>query len=869
MRSWWRRERELQEELQSHLRLAGEDGVGGTQAARQFGNYDLVAETTRDQQPWRWLANLRRDLSLALRDLRHHPGYAAVAIATFGLAMAAFAAIYGMADAICLHPLPYVPQAERLAEIDAVGPGRGSKLVSPAEFQSLQASVSRGGAPFAAAAALATENRIWTDGAPMQVSAVEVSPGFFSSVLEVRPQEGRSFTAADFQPGSSRAMIVSYGFWQARLGGAAGALGRVLHLNGQPYMVTGILSRQFDFLGNVDVWLPLRYTPLEWSTTWRQLQSPGARRTGAAELSALGRLRPQVSWARANAALASLSPRLPEGGAAAPRLHALSEDEFVNGNLTPRFMNALLGAMGFLLLLACANVANLNLAHASARQHEMALRSALGASGLRLVQMVLTESLVLSFLGGAAGVLLASPMLHLLGRGAPKGFSAEVTGYSRIGINYHVLLMAFAICAAAGIVSGLAPGWHLFRRPAGLVALRLSSSRSRGEGGRLRQVLVAAQTALALTLLACTGLMLTSFSHFAAGTRRFQPGGAVTFAVNLPAARYATPTQRDRFYDDLLGRLRNLPEIQSAVAFTTTPYSNDGGVWVHYTAASAPAHGYPAVEQNVSLGFFSSLHVGLLRGRSFTAGDRASAPLVAVVSQALARARWPSRSAVGERVRLGSGGPWLTVVGVAADAEYEWEDRGALPAVYRPLAQSAPTQSLIAVRSLTATATVATDARRQATALDPELPLLAMRTLQDDITFGLAPIYLLGYLMSALGIIALVLALAGLYGVTAYNAQRRLRELGVRAVCGARPRQLRRLMVSETLRAVAAGMALGGFGAVLFEHAAAGFFFGVQPGEPWAVAGAAAFLLIAALAASYLPAHRAAARDPMRVLRED
>ncbi|MGH9487106.1 MAG: ABC transporter permease [Terriglobales bacterium] len=335
--------------------------------------------------------------------------------------------------------------------------------------------------------------------------------------------------------------------------------------------------------------------------------------------------------------------------------------------------------------------------------------------------------------------------------------------------------------------------------------------------------------------------MLTSFSHFAAGTRRFRPEGVLTFAVILPASRYATPAQRYRFYDELLGRLRGLPGVVSAAALTTTPYSNDGGDWVEYEDASAPATRHNGIVQNVSPRFFAALHVSLLSGRGFTAADNASAPPIAVVSRTLARLRWPGRNAVGQRIRVGKQGAWLTVVGVAADAEYEWTNHGALPSIYRPLAQAAPADSLIAVRSRVAPVSLAASIRQQAAKLDPQLPLLGMHSLQEDIAFGLAPIYLLGYMMSALGIVALVLALAGLYGVAAYSAQRRLRELGVRAVCGAQPPQLMRQMVSRALRAVCAGLVLGGLGAVLFEHAAAGF----------------------------VPAHRAALRDPMAVLREE
>ncbi|MGH9487107.1 MAG: ABC transporter permease [Terriglobales bacterium] len=477
-----------------HLRMAAADGKTAVQAAREFGNYDLVTETTREQWGWRWLASIGRDLRLAFRDLRHHRGYAAVAIITFGLAMGAYAAIYGMADAIYFHPMPYVPQENRLTTVEVTGPGRPYLAASPAEFQDLQAAAQRPGSALAAAGAFTTENMVWNNGAPMQVDAAEVSPGLFSKVLKVAPRWGHRSTSTDFLLGG-RAVMVSYGFWKAHLGGEAGALGRVLHLNGQSYIVTGILGRQFDFLGNVDVWLPLQYTPLEWGTTWRQVQNQPAVSAGATELEAVARLRPGVSWARANAWMAALAPQLPEDGEAAPRLRAVPENVFINGNLTPVLVHALLGAMAFLLLLACANVANLNLARASSRQHEMALRAALGARGARLVQMMLSESLVLAFLGGAVGVALAKLMLHLLGHGAPSGFSAQVTGYSRIGVNYHVLLVAFMVCAAAGILSGLAPAWRVLRRGGGLDALHAARANSGGEGGRTQQVLVGVQTA--------------------------------------------------------------------------------------------------------------------------------------------------------------------------------------------------------------------------------------------------------------------------------------------------------------------------------------------------------------------------------------
>ncbi|MGH9484818.1 MAG: ABC transporter permease, partial [Terriglobales bacterium] len=712
---------------------------------------------------------------------------------------------------------------------------------------------------------------VWNDGTPTEISGARISAGFFTAMLQVAPRRGRAFTSADFQSGR-RVAVVSYGFWKAHLGGSPGALGRVLHLNGQPYAVVGILGREFDVPAGTDIFLPLHYTPLEWSTTWRQVEngpsSAWGSSSGAAELVVWARLRSPVSWQRANAELAALSHGLPEGGAPAPRLSAQPVNNWVNGNITPIFADTLLGAMAFLLLLACANVANMNLARASARRHELALRAALGASGWRLMQMTLIESLVLALLGGVLGIAMARPMLRLLGTAAPKGFSANVTGYSRIGLNYHGMLLALVICAGAGILSGLAPAWRVLRDREGLKPVHAAPGRNGSEGGRARQLLVGAQAALALVLLTCTALMMTSFSHFASGARRFRPGGVLTFAVNLPATRYATAAQRVEFYRNLLQRLHAIPGVQSAVALTTTPFSNDGTNWITYAEASAPTSAHSAVEQDVSPGYFAALHIDLL-GRRFRVDDTASAPGIVIVSATVARLRWPGQSAIGKHLRLGKHSPWLTVVGVAADAEYSWENQGATAAIYRPLQQAAPASSILAVRSQTPPASLAAAVRSQAAQLDPRLPLLNLRSLQADIAFGLAPIYLVGYMMSALGVIALILALAGLYGVAAYSAQRRLREMGVRAVCGARPSQLIGLMVSRGMRAVLTGLALGVIGAVLFERVSAGFFFGVQPGDPWPLLGAAALLVITALAASYLPARRAAASDPMRVLREE
>lgn len=850
MKSWIWRRRDLRAEMETHLAMATRD-QGVARAHKDFGNYNLVAETTRDQWPLRWLADAGCDLRLAGRSLRRSPGFTAVAIAAFALAIGANAAIYAMADGIYFHPLPYVPHEEQLTVLERISVGRSA--LAPAEFARLRAAVASGHSAFSGLGAYAWSNVVWKGRSPRQWTGARVAAGFFP-MLGVPAQWGRTFTATDQQPGQHVA-ILSYSLWQTQFGANRALIGKTLDLNGQLRTVVGIMPRHFSVPAGADVWLPLGYNPLDWSTAW-----DAAGRTRADRLHLLARLRPQATLAQAQAELKVFSATLAPSGhpPAQPHVVAFALNQVINGTLTPVFMDTLLAAMGFLLLLACANVANLNLARAAARRQELATRAALGARRGRLARQLLAEALLLALLGGVAGLGVARLALHALGAAFPGADARQIAGWAYVRLSPSVLLFTFLLCLLAAILSGLMP------------ALRAAAARPR-DSQRLRHVLLAAQTALALVLLTGSALMFTGFQHYARAGRQFAPAALVAGAVELPAAAYPDVNARARFYDQLLRGLQSTPGVRSAALFSAPPFSNNGVSWVSYKRSDAPqARPVGAVLQVISTGYFNQLHIPLLQGRQFTVADAASAQPVAIVSAPLAQGDWPGASVLGHEIQIQPGGRWLRVVGVAAGVEYDWTDNAPEAVIYRPAAQAAAAVTLIGVRGNLSTAAMSATLRGAVARLDSGLPLTQVQTLADTIYGGLAPVYVLGWMVAALGLIALVLALAGLLGVTAYNAGRRQREIGIRVACGARPAEVVRLVLRQNLGVALLGLVLGAGAAFAFTRVASGFFFGVHAeDDPWALPLAAGLLLVTALIACWLPARRAALADPTQVLRQE
>lgn len=879
MRAPWRRrdlDRELRDELNFHLAMRAQrlqaEGMtpeAARQAARRrLGNELAWRERCRDVWVWRWAEDLSRDVAVGLRGLRRAPGFAAAAVVVFALAIGANTAVFSLANAIYYHPLPSVRGFSRMVEVVQIRRRGGWTAETPwSEYRYLR----RRAQGLSVLSATRYGHALWTGGAagpaPRRILAVQVTANHLAE-FALRPVRGRMFRRRDEAPGrvaTAPVAMLDYTMWRQVYGGGA-VVGRKLMLNGVAHRIIGVLPFDALPMHAPAVWLPL---------PWRD----GAV-AGAAPVQVWGRLAPGESVAAASVELAGLARRWPAGH---PREEqaitaaAWPLRKVINGTLTARVMTPLLAIMAFLLLLACANVAHLQLARSLARRPELAMRAALGAGRGRLLRQMLAESLVLAAGGAAAGIALAALAIPALRAAMPAKIANQIAGWSHLSLDWRALAYALAAALAAGILAGLAPA---------LRAPRAAAPRARVAGAglerkRLQAALAVAQVALALVLLSGTGVMAGSFLQYATKTRRFRPKGVMTLRVSLPAARYATPGLRAAFYRRALARLAALPGAKLAGLFVTPPDSNDGTRWREYRGQAAPVRvARTAVVQTVSDDYFRLLHLALLRGRTFTAADGAQAAPVAIVSRRLARRDWPGEVPIGKHLWMGKGAARIaakaergataiTVVGVAPDVEYAWTDPAGRPeaVIYRPWTQAPPAAAILAVRRRGAAAPDAAAMRAVVAHLDPNLPLRAARSLAVVIYDQLAAVYLIGDISLAMGFIALALAVAGIHGVTAYGVNLRRREIGIRLALGARRRGIPWWFVRRALPLIAIGLALGAAGAIWNARLIASLFYSGGAADP--LLAVAVLLAASAMAASYWPARRAARLDPAATLRQE
>jgi putative ABC transport system permease protein len=785
--------------------------------------------------------------------MRRSPLLYLVAAVSLSLGVAANTTIFTGVDALLYRPLPY-PESARLVQVWTTHGERGWT-----EMGSSLADVDDWAAALPAELAVYRGVGVNVQGSaePERLSALRTSARLFG-VLGVGPQLGRAPRADEEQAGAARVVVISHGMWQRRFGGAGSVLGEVLSVDGEPHEVIGVMPAGFEFADSrTDLWLPLGRT--------------GEEARDERQYLVIGRLGPGATIASLEAALARAATQLEAAypgenhsiGARAVALHRQLFDE--------TFWTAAMictVAVAFVLLIACANIANLLLARAATREREIAVRSALGATRARIVRQLLTESLVLALIGGALGVLLSIWGVRGLGSLIPEWFPYA----SRIALNGRALLFTLGVSLFAGVLFGLAPALHA-TRPSLAGTLRESGGRGAAlgaRGGRLRSGLVVAQMALTLVLVIAAGLLVKGY----AGMRRvplgFETAGVLTFKLALPERMYPDSVALAGFQEALLERMRALPGVRIAAATTILPMQ--GGSGTYYTVEGAepvPEESRPVTQfRAVSADYFTTLGTGIVRGRAIDTGDRLHAEPVALVNEAFVRRHWDDASdALGRRIELSSGG--REIVGIVADTRVWGPGNDAPPILYVPLAQRPFRNVSIALRTTVSGSTTADAVRAEIVRLDPEQPIYDLRTLDEIVSIQLKGDAIMPRLLSIFGALALLMAIMGVYGVMAYSVAQRTPEVGVRMALGAARNDILRLIIRQGALLAALGAVLGVAGALAVARFLAAFLFGVSPFDATTFVVATLGLGLAALAASLLPARKAAATDPAVALRYD
>ena len=797
----------------------------------------------------------RQDFTFALRMLRKSPGFTAAAVLATALGIGANAAIFTVVKQVLLQPLPFA-EPSRLVDVNEyTREGRGT-AVSPPNFMDWRA-----GNRTLSGLALYGQQVLTLSGGtdPVRVSAGTIDAAFLD-VLRARPHVGRGFGEDDMRPGGRRVVLLGYDLWQRSYGGDRGIVGRSVTLEGSPYEVVGVMPAGFDFPDSSELWIPLRFDPYDLSAAQR----------GAHYLSAIGRLRDGVTVAQASADVdrieQDLARQFPDKIAgytvrAVPLLDAIV-------GTVQRPLLVLFGAVGFVLLIACVNVSNLLLARATTRTGEIAVRAALGAGRARLVRQLLAESLVRSVAGGAAGLLLASWGVRALLAVAPPDLPRAAT----VSMDGGVLAFSLGLSVLAGMLFGLAPA-IVGSRPDLSVFLRdiRRDGGATGGRGRLRGVLVAAQVALALVLLAGAGLAVRSFNRLMHVDPGFQPAGVLTFRIGLPEAAYPTMAAAVQFYRDYIDRIRQQPGVLAAGAVNIPPVTRTG-FGGSFTIGGRPAGADEGNAQirSVTPGYLETLQIPLRAGRLFDGRDSESAARVAIVSEATARRFWPGENPVGRQLRLHVNEPSRTpreIVGVAADVRTRGLELDPAPVIYVPHAQYGPDGMTIVVRTAGDPLQALPQATSVLRALGPGVAFSRARTMDDLVAANVAEPRFRSLLLSIFALVSLVLAAVGLYGVVAFSVSQRRGELGLRMALGADRADVLRLVLREGMTPVAAGIAAGLAGAAVLARVMQSLLFDVDALDPLTFAVVAVTLSLVALAACYVPARRALTVDPASTLR--
>lgn len=865
-------DREITDELQSHIDLRIESniaaGMSPDEARRdallRFGNPTATREHVVSADAALGLSGFWRDVRYGLRQLRRAPGFTITVVVILAIGIGINTAIFSNMDAVVLHPLA-VPQLDRVVTVDEQQDRKsyvfGYEQVTLANYEDWV----RQSRSFESISIRDEEDKTLTGaGDAARIEAALTSANFFS-VLRATPLLGRVYGDSECRPGQDSVAVLNYGFWKGAFAGDPAVVGRKLELDQRLYTIIGVMPKTMQYPSTADVYLPFAPTP-------KQL----ANRLDHNYLVA-ARLRDGVSVKQAQAEMRTIAQHIAQAYPATNTgwsVHVESLLDGINGPYTPLYYRLILGATLFVLLVVCANIANLQIARGITRGSEIAMRSALGARRTRILRQLLTENILLGLTGGIAGLAVAALYQHYLLVSMPPRVARYMAGWSNTRLNGRALLFSFVLATLAGIAAGMAPAIIALR--ANLVDQLKAGSRSTvgsNRSHRLRSIFAVAQISLAVVLVVGAALMSKGMNNYLHAADYYQPNKTLIFNLSLPAARYDTPQKQADWYANSLARLRALPGVDHAELTTALPESDDG--WSRdveiENRPTVPGKFQSALSLPVTPGYFDALRIPVVGGRGFTQGDSLESKPVAVVSERFVAQYFPGENPLGRRIRMGkhdSHEPWLTVVGVAKETSYSlWDQPNAV--VYMDSVQIPPADTLYAITSKGDPLALAPAVRKTLAALDPALPLDNLETYaqrQDDSLTGLKDA---AGTLTVDGLVALLLSAIGIFGVMANLVGERAREIGVRLAMGAQRNDVMGMIMRRAFWLTATGTVVGLAAAFVLAHMVANLLRGVRSDDPLVFAAVTATIVLVALGSSWLPARRASRIDPMQALRAE
>ncbi len=871
-RTRWDEERS--QEMETYLAIEAEENIARGMTAeearfaahRKLGNETLIREEIYEMNSIGFLETLWQDLRYGARSLRKSPGFTAIAVLTLALGIGANTTIFSVINAVLLRPLPF-PDPNQLVlvwECDTHD-ATNVNIVSAPNFWDFQkqSDVFENMAIFDSAG---RGYNLSQGSDPERVSGVRVSSQFFT-VLGVKPLLGRTFLPEEEIAGNDHEVVLGYPLWMRRYAGDPSLVGKTIRIDGESFTVVGIMPREFEFQfwsNPRELWVPVGYTE-------------GDRERGSNSFISIARLKPNVSAVQAAVQMDTIGRRLLK---AYPDLNA-----GLSATVTPlstfdmeglqKTLLSLLAAVGFVLLIACVNVANLSLARSAARQKEIAVRRALGAGRWRIIRQLLTESLLLAGAGAIAGLVVAATSIYALGSMLPGELRfAPFRPMKAIAMDYHLLAFALAATCLTGILCGLAPALSACRRDLN-DPLKEGTGRGATQAGgkRLRHALVAAEVALALVVLAGAGLVIDSVARLMGVDPGFNSRNALTLDITtLQKNLYVGPPENPRFCDELQENVGAIPGVISVAAGSHLPLRGMAGRG--FTIEGEPDPGVdnePNAKYSIACpNYFKTMGIPMLEGREFTKRDTQDAPGVAVISEAMAHRYWGKKDPVGQRFKIGlyqSDSPWLTIVGVARDVRSRGLDRDAQVEFFRPFPQAGWPVMTIVVRTVSNPYSYLVPIKKAMAETNPEVPVSGVQSLDELVSESVGQRRFSMFLLSTFGALGLVLAAVGIYGVVSYGVTQRTQEIGIRMALGAQQGQVLRLMVGSIMGWTIAGVLIGIVGAFGATRLLADLLFGIRTTDPFVLSAVSLLLCGVSLLASYIPARRAMHVDPMIALR--
>ncbi len=849
------RDDEIDKEIAAHIALeteafreAGLSSQDARRAAhRIFGNATLAKEDTRAVWTHRGLERLREDIRFAARLLRRNPVFSGVTLTVLALGIGATTAMFSIVNSVLLRPLPF-REPDRLVMLEDKWLPRFPRFeASPLDFMTCKEECQS----YSDIAAFRFLFFNLSEGdLPERIAGVRVTANL-PELLGVSPILGRSFRHDEDAPGRNQVVLLGHGLWQRRFGADPGVIGRVVRMNGLPFTVVGVMPPAFRFPREAEIWMPMGFTPEDLESRNNHV------------IWGVGRLKPDVTLRQAQAEMDLLMPRLHP---TSWRGQVVSFEDHYVGEVRLA-LGVLVGAAGCLLLIACVNVANLLLARGAGREREMSVRTSLGATRGRIVQQLLTETTLLSLLGGALGLALALGIITLVRTWPWPG----ILRIEETSLDLTALVLATGVSIGTGVLCGLSPALRL-SRPNLHDALK-AGGRVAGTRERIRigNALVAAEVALAVVLLVGAGLLLRSLSRLLDVPLGFNPQNVLAVSINLPRTIYREPFQQVQFAEGLLDRLKSIPGVEAVGVSTAFPLTGVADVGIRFDGrpVESPLFATNANYYRVTPAYLRVMQIPLIRGRLFTEQDRATSPPVVLINEAMARRSFPDEDPIGKRLDITGNTYMREIVGIVGDIKQESLRTPTPPQVYEPFAQQPGPTLHVLLRAPDNPLRFAETVRHQVRAIDSAQPISEARLMEEIVARSLTRDRFSVFVLGAFGGLALILAAVGLYGLVAYFVTQRTNEIGVRIALGAEPRGIQRLVVVQSVKVVLIGVGLGLVGAVVLSGILRSLLYEVKPRDPMTLAGVTILLFAVALAAAIIPARRAARVDPVLALRAE